>query len=229
MASRLLANHSVPALGAEARLLLDLQVYGGTQPSLLPLKRIRTSLRVSSLNTSGGPVVGYLTPSSKVPGFDALGELLKPTMPAHGGPPPPAMVFHPGAKLLASDLDSSLANLVGNLQFGGTPIKKPDMQWSQQGEKKLTGGHNWQNKTMSTTPWTSAPMAPQHMPVPVSPSPMAFPMATPQVPVYGMVPPQMAQMGGVSVMAPQQIMYNQPVLRPTNPFAPIPGAQMQFM
>ncbi|CAL8377583.1 unnamed protein product [Gadus morhua 'NCC'] len=144
---------------------------------------------------------------------------------------------HPGAKLLASDLDSSLANLVGNLQFGGTPIKKPDMQWSQQGEKKLTGGHNWQNKTMSTTPWTSAPMAPQPMPVPVnglfytsySPSPMAFPMATPQVPVYGMVPPQMAQMGGVSVMAPQQIMYNQPVLRPTNPFAPMPGAQMQFM
>ncbi|CAL8384047.1 unnamed protein product [Arctogadus glacialis] len=163
------------------------------------------------------------------PGFDALGELLKPTMPAHGGPPAPPMAFHPGAKLLASDLDSSLANLVGNLQFGGTPIKKPDMQWSQQGEKKLTGGHNWQNKTMSTTPWTSAPMAPQPMPVPVSPSPMAFPMATPQVPVYGMVPPQMAQMGGVSVMAPQQIMYNQPVLRPTNPFAPIPGAQMQFM
>ncbi|XP_030193621.1 phosphatidylinositol-binding clathrin assembly protein isoform X4 [Gadus morhua] len=168
------------------------------------------------------------------PGFDALGELLKPTMPAHGGPPPPAMAFHPGAKLLASDLDSSLANLVGNLQFGGTPIKnsllfRPDMQWSQQGEKKLTGGHNWQNKTMSTTPWTSAPMAPQPMPVPVSPSPMAFPMATPQVPVYGMVPPQMAQMGGVSVMAPQQIMYNQPVLRPTNPFAPMPGAQMQFM
>uniref|UniRef100_A0A8C4ZXE9 Si:ch211-200p22.4 n=1 Tax=Gadus morhua TaxID=8049 RepID=A0A8C4ZXE9_GADMO len=87
---------------------------------------------------------------------------------------------------------------------------RPDMQWSQQGEKKLTGGHNWQNKTMSTTPWTSAPMAPQPMPVPV-------------------VPPQMAQMGGVSVMAPQQIMYNQPVLRPTNPFAPMPGAQMQFM
>ncbi|CAL8241396.1 unnamed protein product [Merluccius merluccius] len=169
--------------------------------------------------------------------FDALGELLKPTMPPHSAPPPPPMALHPGAKLLASDLDSSLANLVGNLQFGGTPIKKPDMQWSQQGEKKLTGGHNWQNKTMSTTPWTPAPMAPQPMPVPVNglfytsytPSPMAFPMATPQVPVYGMVPPQMAQMGGVSVMAPQPIMYNQPVLRPTNPFAPIPGAQMQFM
>ena len=40
------------------------------------------------------------------------------------------------------------------------------------------------------------------------------------------VPPQMGQMGGVPVMAPQPMMYNQPVLRPTNPFAPIPGAQV---
>ncbi|KAL7880478.1 hypothetical protein SRHO_G00027320 [Serrasalmus rhombeus] len=62
-----------------------------------------------------------------------------------------------------------------------------------------------------------------------APAPMAFPMTTPSVPVYGMVPPQMGQMGGVPVMTPQPMMYNQPVLRPTNPFAPIPGAQMQFM
>lgn len=39
------------------------------------------------------------------------------------------------------------------------------MQWSQHGEKKLTGGQNWQNKTMSTTQWSPAPMAPQPMPV----------------------------------------------------------------
>ncbi|XP_043952918.1 phosphatidylinositol-binding clathrin assembly protein isoform X2 [Gambusia affinis] len=177
------------------------------------------------------------TPSNNGPqpaaGFDALGDLLKPTVTAHTAPPPPPppqMAIHPGGKLLANDLDSSLANLVGNLQFGGTGAKKPEMQWSQSGEKKLTGGQNWQNKTMSTTQWSSAPMAPQPMPVPhVAPAPMAFPMTTPQVPVYGMVPPQMAQMGGVPVMAPQPMMYNQPVLRPTNPFAPMPGAQMQFM
>ncbi|XP_029939495.1 phosphatidylinositol-binding clathrin assembly protein isoform X2 [Salarias fasciatus] len=173
-------------------------------------------------------------------GFDALGDLLKPTVPTHTAapPPPPQMAIHPGGKLLANDLDSSLANLVGNLQFGGTPAKKPEMQWNQPGEKKLTGGQNWQNKTMSTTQWGPAPMAPQPMPVPhvngmfytsYAPAPMAFPMTTPQVPVYGMVPPQMGQMGGVPVMAPQPMMYNQPVLRPTNPFAPMPGAQMQFM
>ncbi|XP_007561783.1 phosphatidylinositol-binding clathrin assembly protein isoform X3 [Poecilia formosa] len=175
------------------------------------------------------------TPSNNGPqpaaGFDALGDLLKPTVTVHTAqpPPPPQMAIHPGGKLLANDLDSSLANLVGNLQFG-SGAKKPEMQWNQPGEKKLTGGQNWQNKTMSTTQWGPAPMAPQPMPVPhVAPAPMAFPMTTPQVPVYGMVPPQMAQMGGVPVMAPQPMMYNQPVLRPTNPFAPMPGAQMQFM
>lgn len=38
----------------------------------------------------------------------------------------------------------------------------------------------------------------------------------------------MGQMGGVPVMAPQPMMYNQPVLRPTNPFAPMPGAQVSY-
>uniref|UniRef100_A0A8C2WRB2 Phosphatidylinositol-binding clathrin assembly protein n=1 Tax=Cyclopterus lumpus TaxID=8103 RepID=A0A8C2WRB2_CYCLU len=46
-----------------------------------------------------------------------------------------------------------------------THTHMPEMQWNQQGEKKLTGGHNWQNKTMSTTQWGPAPMAPQPMPV----------------------------------------------------------------
>uniref|UniRef100_A0A8C8FT80 Phosphatidylinositol-binding clathrin assembly protein n=1 Tax=Oncorhynchus tshawytscha TaxID=74940 RepID=A0A8C8FT80_ONCTS len=162
-------------------------------------------------------------------GFDALGDLLKPTVPSHNQAPPMALHHpghphpgHPGGKLLPNDLDSSLANLVGNLQFGGAPAKKPDMQWSQPGEKKLTGGHNWQSKTMtSTTAWNPTPL--------LAPAPMTFPMTTPQVPMYGMVPPQMGQMGSVQLMAPQPMMYNQPVLRPTNPFAPMPGAQMQFM
>nr|XP_023826044.1 phosphatidylinositol-binding clathrin assembly protein isoform X10 [Salvelinus alpinus] len=162
-------------------------------------------------------------------GFDALGDLLKPTVPSHNQAPPMAL-HHPGHPHPGHP---------GDLQFGGAPAKKPDMQWSQPGEKKLTGGHNWQSKTMtSTTAWNPAPMAPAPMPVQhmngmfyasYAPAPMTFPMTTPQVPMYGMVPPQMGQMGGVQLMAPQPMMYNQPVLRPTNPFAPMPGAQMQFM
>lgn len=46
--------------------------------------------------------------------------------------------------------------------------------------------------------------------------------------LFVQVPPQMGQMGGVPVMAPQPMMYNQPVLRPTNPFAPMPGAQVSY-
>lgn len=42
------------------------------------------------------------------------------------------------------------------------------------------------------------------------------------------LPPQMShQMGGVPMMPPQPVMYNQPVLRPTNPFGPIPGTQVE--
>uniref|UniRef100_A0A3Q3X272 Phosphatidylinositol-binding clathrin assembly protein n=1 Tax=Mola mola TaxID=94237 RepID=A0A3Q3X272_MOLML len=203
-----LSTNSVPNLNSD---LFDLQ------PAFIPA--VQSTPSISNANSAWG-------------GFDALGDLLKPTIPTHTAPPPPPpqMAIHPGGKLLANDLDSSLANLVGNLQFGGTPAKKPEMHWSQPGEKKLTGGQNWQNKTMTTTQWSPAPMAPQPMPVQhVAPAPMAFPMTTPQVPVYGMVPPQMGQMGGVPVMAPQPMMYNQPVLRPTNPFTPMPGAQMQFM
>ncbi|XP_016425716.1 phosphatidylinositol-binding clathrin assembly protein-like isoform X4 [Sinocyclocheilus rhinocerous] len=170
------------------------------------------------------------------------GDLLKPAVTVHSQAP--VMPPHTASKLLANDLDSSLANLVGNLHFGGTPGKKSDMLWTQPGERKLTGGTNWQSKTMSsTTAWSPAPlppaaMPPAAMPVPhltgmfytsYAPAPMAFPMTTPQVPVYGMVPPQLGQMGGVPVMTQQPMLYNQPVLRPTNPFTPIPGAQMQFM
>ncbi|XP_036452243.1 phosphatidylinositol-binding clathrin assembly protein isoform X7 [Colossoma macropomum] len=200
------ATNSMPNLTSD---LFDLQ------PAFIPA--VQSTPSISTATSAWG-------------GFDTLGDLLKPTVPAHSQGP--VMPPHSGGKLLANDLDSSLANLVGNLQFGGSAAKKPDMQWTQPGEKKLTGGSNWQSKTMSsTTAWSPAPMPPAPMPVPhvQAPAPMAFPMTTPQVPVYGMVPPQMGQMGGVPVMTPQPMMYNQPVLRPTNPFAPIPGAQMQFM
>ncbi|XP_065104742.1 phosphatidylinositol-binding clathrin assembly protein isoform X1 [Paramisgurnus dabryanus] len=201
--------------------------WGGLESSTLhPMASIPT------MNVDFDAVFGTKTSDSDVKpsaGYDALGDLLKPTMTVHSQAP--VMPHHTGGKLLASDLDSSLANLVGNLQFGGIPGKKSDMQWTQPGEKKLTGGTNWQSKTMSsTTAWSPAPMPPAAMPVPhMAPAPMAFPMTTPQVPVYGIVPPQLGQMGGVPVMTQQPMLYNQTVLRPTNPFTPIPGAQMQFM
>ncbi|KAG8553685.1 hypothetical protein GDO81_003513 [Engystomops pustulosus] len=71
-----------------------------------------------------------------------------------------AGVVTQGGKLLANDLDSSLANLVGNLGFGGTPSKRSDMQWNQPTEKRLTGGTNWQARTSTSTTWNPAPVAP---------------------------------------------------------------------
>ncbi|XP_035375947.1 phosphatidylinositol-binding clathrin assembly protein isoform X3 [Electrophorus electricus] len=217
----------IPAMQSAPSISTATSAWGGLE-SGAP----QQAAHIPAMNVDFDAVFGSQAASTDVKpaaGFDVLGDLLKPTLPAHSQGP--VMAPPTGGKLLANDLDSSLANLVGNLHFGGSAVKKPDMQWTQPGEKKLTGGSNWQSKTMSsTTAWSPAPMPPAPMPVPhMTPAPMAFPMTTPQVPVYGMVPPQMGQMGGVPVMTPQPVLYNQPVLRPTNPFAPIPGAQMQFM
>ncbi|XP_035391236.1 phosphatidylinositol binding clathrin assembly protein a isoform X14 [Electrophorus electricus] len=125
------------------------------------------------------------------------------------GLPPSAQ--QPG-KLVSDDLESSLANLVGNLGIGNGMVKN-DIHWSQPGEKKLTGGTNWQPKTAPTTTWNPATMAP---------SIMAFPATTPTGMMGYAVQPQMAP---VAVMTQPTMMYTQPVMRPANPFGPVSGAQ----
>ncbi|XP_048873481.1 phosphatidylinositol binding clathrin assembly protein a isoform X20 [Brienomyrus brachyistius] len=124
-------------------------------------------------------------------------------------------------KLVSDDLDSSLANLVGNLGIRNGTTKN-DIHWSQPGEKKLTGGTNWQPKTAPTTTWNPATMNGMHFPQ-YAPSVMAFPATTPTgMMAYG-VPPQM---GSMAMMTQPTMMYTQPVLRPPNPFGPVPGAQV---
>ncbi|GCC29520.1 hypothetical protein chiPu_0007962, partial [Chiloscyllium punctatum] len=151
---------------------------------------------------------------------NASGEILMPqsTSLAKDETPP---VSQQNNKLLANDLDSSLANLVGNLNFVGTPLKRMDQQWTQSGERKLTGGTNWQPKTTTSTSWSAMPMNVPGM----VPTPMSFPVSTSQVPVYGMVP----AVGTLPVIPQHPMMYPQPVMRATNPFAPVNGAQLQFM
>ncbi|XP_074466383.1 phosphatidylinositol binding clathrin assembly protein a isoform X15 [Sebastes fasciatus] len=118
-------------------------------------------------------------------------------------------------RLVSHDLDSSLANLVGNLGIGNGTAKN-DLHWSQPGEKKLTGGTNWQPKTGPSTTWNPAAMAP---------SVMTFPATTPTGMMAYAMPPHMGSM----VMTQPSMMYNQPAMRPANPFGANPGAQMQFM
>ncbi|XP_014053364.1 phosphatidylinositol-binding clathrin assembly protein isoform X10 [Salmo salar] len=127
-------------------------------------------------------------------------------------------------KLVSDDLDSSLANLVGNLGIGNG-VAKNDIHWSQPGEKKLTGGYNWQPKSAPSTTWNPATMNGMHFPQ-YAPSVMAFPATTPTgMMAYGMPP----QMGSMAMINQPTMMYSQPVVRPANPFGPGPGAQMQFM
>ncbi|XP_069395824.1 phosphatidylinositol binding clathrin assembly protein a isoform X28 [Paralichthys olivaceus] len=114
-------------------------------------------------------------------------------------------------KLVSNDLDSSLANLVGNLGMGNGTARN-DLHWSQPGERKLTGGSNWQPKTAPSTTWNPATMAP---------SVMAFPATTPTGMMAYAMPPHMGSM----MMTQPTMMYTQPVMRPANPFGPNPSAQ----
>ncbi|XP_018610786.1 phosphatidylinositol binding clathrin assembly protein a isoform X14 [Scleropages formosus] len=212
--------------------LLDLQ------PTFQPSMPISTGLPVANtwagfsaspapqpqtsrgLNVDFDSVFGNKSASSNNPDSadDVLGGILKPTVasPNQGLPPSSQQ---PG-KLVSDDLDSSLANLVGNLGIGNGTTKN-DIHWSQPGEKKLTGGTNWQPKTAPTTTWNPATMNGMHFPQ-YAPSVMAFPATTPTgMMAYGMPP----QMGSMAMMTQPTMMYTQPVMRPPNPFGPVPGAQ----
>ncbi|XP_023388245.1 phosphatidylinositol-binding clathrin assembly protein isoform X13 [Pteropus alecto] len=202
--------------------LLDLQ-QPTFHPSVLPMS---TASQVA--NTWGGftpspvaqphPSAGLNVDFESVFGnksanviVDSGGGLLKPTVASQNQSLPVAKL--PPNKLVSDDLDSSLANLVGNLGIGNGTTKN-DVNWSQPGEKKLTGGSNWQPKVAPTTAWNAATMAP-----PV----MAYPATTPTGMIGYGIPPQM---GSVPVMTQPTLIYSQPVMRPPNPFGPVSGAQL---
>ncbi|NXD09576.1 PICAL protein, partial [Nothocercus nigrocapillus] len=154
-------------------------------------------------------------------GFDELGGLLKPTVASQNQSLPVAKV--PPNKLVSDDLDSSLANLVGNLGIGNGTTKN-DVNWTQPGEKKLTGGSNWQPKIAPTTAWNAPTLNGMHFPQ-YAPPVMAYPATTPTGMMgYGMP----SQMGGIPVMTQPTLIYSQPVMRPPNPFGPVPGAQVSI-
>ncbi|XP_069747019.1 phosphatidylinositol binding clathrin assembly protein a isoform X8 [Narcine bancroftii] len=90
--------------------------------------------------------------------FDGLGGLLKPTVALQNQTQQTSKAQ--SNKLVGEDLDSSLANIVGNLGIGNGSAKKSDLHWNQPGEKKLTGGTNWQPKVAPTTTWNPATLPP---------------------------------------------------------------------
>uniref|UniRef100_A0A8C5LXB9 Phosphatidylinositol-binding clathrin assembly protein n=1 Tax=Leptobrachium leishanense TaxID=445787 RepID=A0A8C5LXB9_9ANUR len=192
-------------------------LYGGFTPSAAV--QPQTS---GGLNVDFDSVFGNKSPTNinlESSGFDDLGGLLKPTVAAQNQNLPSAK--HLPNKLVSDDLDSSLANLVGNLGIGNGTAKN-DVHWSQPGEKKLTGGSNWQPKVAPTTTWNPATLNGMQFPQ-YAPPIMAYPATTPTAIMgFGMAP----QMGPVPVIPQPTLIYNQSSMRPPNPFGPVSGAQL---
>uniref|UniRef100_A0A669D2V4 Phosphatidylinositol-binding clathrin assembly protein n=1 Tax=Oreochromis niloticus TaxID=8128 RepID=A0A669D2V4_ORENI len=166
-----------------------------------------------------------LDPFSTTNSTNVLGGILKPTV---ASSPHQSMTLNsqqPHPKLVSDDLDSSLANLVGNLGIGNGRAKN-DLHWNQSDEKKLTGGTNWLPNTAPSTTWNPATMVRLlWLPAQPAPSAVAFPAATPTGMMAYAMPPRMGSM----MITQPTMMYTQPVMRSPNPFGPSPGAQMQFM
>ncbi|XP_071892339.1 clathrin coat assembly protein AP180 isoform X7 [Anas platyrhynchos] len=215
--------------------------FGGSfiapSPSPSPVTPAQTSLLQPNFDAAFGTTAPTTGSSFDASVFDGLGDLLMPTMVPSGQSIAPAATatVTPSAasKGLGSDLDSSLANLVGNLGISGTTSKKGDLQWNA-GEKKLTGGANWQPKvapaTWSTGGVPSGPLrgwtilystgaVPPASGVP--PTGGAPPVAQPGA-AFGM-PPAGA---GVPMMPQQPVMYGQPMMRPPFGAATGPGVQL---
>ncbi|XP_058924472.1 phosphatidylinositol-binding clathrin assembly protein isoform X2 [Kogia breviceps] len=186
-------------------------LFGGFTPS--PVSQPHPS---AGLNVDFESVFGNKSTNVIV---DSGGGLLKPTVASQNQSLPVAKL--PPNKLVSDDLDSSLANLVGNLGIGNGTTKN-DVNWSQPGEKKLTGGSNWQPKVAPTTAWNAATMNGMHFPQ-YAPPVMAYPATTPTGMIGYGIPPQM---GSVPVMTQPTLIYSQPVMRPPNPFGPVSGAQL---
>ncbi|KAM9240353.1 clathrin coat assembly protein AP180 isoform 22-T22 [Leptosomus discolor] len=207
--------------------------FGGSfiapSPSPSPVTPAQTSLLQPNFDAAFGTTAPTTGSSFDASVFDGLGDLLMPTMVPSGqsiAPSATATVTASAAsKGLGSDLDSSLANLVGNLGISGTTSKKGDLQWNA-GEKKLTGGANWQPKVAPAT-WSTGgvPSGPLTGAVPPA-SPVPATGGTPPVPqpgaAFGM-PPAGA---GVPMMPQQPVMYGQPMMRPPFGAATGPGVQL---
>ncbi|EDL77616.1 synaptosomal-associated protein, 91kDa homolog (mouse), isoform CRA_c [Rattus norvegicus] len=151
------APQAVSSSSASADLLAG---FGGSfmAPSTTPVTPAQNNLLQPNFEAAFGTTPSTSSSSSFDPSvFDGLGDLLMPTMAPSGQPAPVSMVppspAMSASKGLGSDLDSSLASLVGNLGISGTTSKKGDLQWNA-GEKKLTGGANWQPKVTPAT-WSA--------------------------------------------------------------------------
>nr|XP_034339636.1 clathrin coat assembly protein AP180 isoform X6 [Arvicanthis niloticus] len=214
------APQAVSSSSASADLLAG---FGGSfmAPSTTPVTPAQNNLLQPNFEAAFGTTPSTSSSSS----FDPSGDLLMPTMAPSGQPAPVSMVppspAMAASKGLGSDLDSSLASLVGNLGISGTTSKKGDLQWNA-GEKKLTGGANWQPKVTPAT-W-SAGVPPQGTVPPTSSVPPGAGAPSVGQPGAGFGMPPAGT--GMTMMPQQPVMFAQPMMRPPFGAAAAPGTQL---
>ncbi|XP_072119444.1 phosphatidylinositol binding clathrin assembly protein a isoform X15 [Mobula birostris] len=143
-----------PSMHSVSAVPLAANTWGGFTPSPATQTLSSSSLNVDFASVFGTKSTSTANSIMDSDDFDGLGGLLKPTVALQSQTQPPSKP-QPN-KLVGEDLDSSLANLVGNLGIGNGSAKKSDLHWNQPGEKKLTGGTNWQPKVAPTTTWNPA-------------------------------------------------------------------------
>ncbi|XP_075859263.1 clathrin coat assembly protein AP180 isoform X7 [Microcebus murinus] len=231
------ASQAASSSSASADLLAG---FGGSfmAPSPSPVTPAQNNLLQPNFEAAFGTTPSTSSSSSFDPSvFDGLGDLLMPTMAPAGQPAPVSMVppspAMAASKPLGSDLDSSLASLVGNLGISGTTSKKGDLQWNA-GEKKLTGGANWQPKVAPAT-WSAGvpPSAPlkdwavfycQGAVPPTSSVPTGAGAPSVGQPGAGFGMPPAGT--GMPMMPQQPVMFAQPMMRPPFGAAAVPGTQL---
>nr|XP_034492168.1 clathrin coat assembly protein AP180 isoform X24 [Marmota flaviventris] len=213
----------------------DVDLFGGfggsfMAPSPSPVTPAQNNLLQPNFEAAFGTTPSTSGSSSFDPSvFDGLGDLLMPTMAPAGQPAPVSMIppspAMAASKALGSDLDSSLASLVGNLGISGTTSKKGDLQWNA-GEKKLTGGANWQPKVTPAT-WSAGVPSSASLQGAVPPTSSVPPVAgAPSVgqPGAGFGMPPAGT--GMPMMPQQPVMFAQPMMRPPFGATAVPGTQL---
>ncbi|XP_070568754.1 phosphatidylinositol-binding clathrin assembly protein LAP-like isoform X22 [Ptychodera flava] len=131
-------------------------IQAAMQPSVMaapaPTPNVWGSPNGPSYYPSAGFQANFSTQQPAIGEVDGLGDILQPISSTGTTQPEPQQ-----ASLASSDkdLDSTLANLAGNLDINSAGQKKTQHQWTKPASNVRTGGTQW-SQAQSATTWPSA-------------------------------------------------------------------------